>query len=732
MINLLEIVLLLCGLPLAMLLSGYWCAHRLAAASAAERLAVAVLGGLGLLLLNVSWINFVRPLEGVWAWLCLWPALLTVSLPGVRRQLRSDVSELLLTRNGALVVATSCIALAFLLWPVITRDDLVYFDGTSNHDAFFWISGAEHLKRNSYMEAPAWSSTQPLFNATPAIIGWTPPWGRMGAEGLLALTSSIVGLAPLKLYITATAALFIPWVAGVYLVLRTFYLREVHSHVAVCIIAFAPVFSFFYWNANLPNLLGALVGGLVVVATARVLRSAASRAAWAVFLVLGVHGLLCSYPEILPFVILPAGLIWLRSWFAKHALQDWRPKAACAAAWVCGLLVNPVTTLRAWHGFMVSFGAARSDQSWANLFESLTIYEYVPALATLAIEACSELGPWRGLALTILLICGALFALWRAKDRIDACLTLSGFMALLMYTIAAEFSYGWQKSVQFGGVLWAALMPAAVIGSLSLSKHLSVALRILQLAVLAVVVLFFAQTSLSVHTTTYRLSPKKSITQDWFSLREYAREHLRGAPVLVDGHSFSMAFFNSMWASYFLIDSHVYFAARGDENGGYLRDSVAREGSNDFPSPKGILVGRLWADTFDYNSPRLMDGASVALLANANRVLGWTGMYPASGIPQYASEQIELELLPHSPSTFEFEIAPRSPQWTEGVEWRVVNLVEDEISHATAQQGPPPWRFAVPLVELQRNVIRLEMVGTMGDPDPLPLQVRSVRITPRP
>ncbi|HTO04311.1 MAG TPA: hypothetical protein VL069_11445, partial [Opitutus sp.] len=183
--NVLENCLLLVGLPIGMILAGYWLAARLSQVSAAERLAVAALAGLAVLLWNIAAVNFFKPLSQGWALLCLWPVAITVFSPRARILLLRDVATVTFNRRGAAAIALSTTLLAVLLWPVLTRPSLIFYDGTSNHDAFFWISAAEHLKRNSYMELPATSAVRPLTNATPAIIGWKPAWGRMGGEGLL-------------------------------------------------------------------------------------------------------------------------------------------------------------------------------------------------------------------------------------------------------------------------------------------------------------------------------------------------------------------------------------------------------------------------------------------------------------------------------------------------------------------------------------------------------------------
>src|SRR5690606_24199544 len=144
----------------------------------------------------------------------------------------------------------------------------------------FWISAAEHLKRHSYMELPLINALRPLTNATPAIIGWHPTWGRMGAEGLLAFTSSIIGLAPVKLYLAATATLLIPWIAAVFLTVRTCFCGKLGMLATCARVVLQPVFVFFHGNSNLPNFVGAVMAAGAVIAPERGLRRDAGRGVW--------------------------------------------------------------------------------------------------------------------------------------------------------------------------------------------------------------------------------------------------------------------------------------------------------------------------------------------------------------------------------------------------------------------------------------------------------------------
>ncbi len=726
--NLLENILLLIGLPLGVILAGYWLAVRLTAIAASERLAVASIAGLATLLWNVAAVNFFRPLGDAWAWLCVWPVVVALVLPTVRRAFVQDFVSVATTRRGLAGGLFGAMFLVTLLWPLLTRPELVFYDGTSNHDAFFWISAAEHLKRHTYMELPGFTPTHPLTGAIGAIIGWHPAWGRMGGEGLLAFTSSIVHLAPVKLYLCASAALFVTWVAGIFLTLRTFLVGRLGFFGTAALVLLQPVFVFFHGNANLPNLLGALMAGGAVVATERSLHPAPRRGAWLLLVALSFHGLLCSYPEMIPFVVMPAGLLWLRVWFARGFKSAWRPAGAVALAWIGGIALNPVSAIRAWPGFITSFNTARANQNWANLFEPLTPFEYVPGLATLSVGTCHKLGFIVGAALTVALLAGLVLAVRRATDRLGGLFTLAGAGALLAYTLYTGFNYGWQKTVQFGGVFWAAFLPVAIVDAYTLLRPANARLRLLARGAALAVLALFAAATLFNCLDGHKWSRRKILTQDWFSLRDFSREQLREIPVLVDGSSFRMAFFHGMWATYFLPENPLYFAARGEENGGYLRGGVLNEARDPLPPIGGYLVSRDWADTFDANSPQWFLGDTVALLKRANRVKSWQGLYPDNGPPDAAGRHIVIELTPHSASELLFELLARhSTEWPDA-HWTVVAQVAGSAAFTTEISGRPPWHFTVPLTPGQLNRIEFTLASSVKSAEPFPFGVRHLKV----
>jgi hypothetical protein len=733
--NQFEGLLLLSGLSFGLVLAGYWLAALIETGPPAVRLAVAPLAGLATLLFMVSAVNFFQPLAGFWAGLCLAPVAATLLWPEARRRLGRDLASVARTPGVPWLAGLATLFLLFLLWPMLSHGGILFYDGTTNHDSFFWISAAEHLKRHAYMEPLGKNATQPLTNAAIAITTLQPAWGRMGAEGLLALASAISWTSPIKLYLYATACLLVPWLGGVYLAVRTFYAERLPLGAKLMLVAGQPIFIFFYSNANLPNLLGALTGAAAVVATEQILRDAGTpRTAfgWWCLLGLSLHGLYCSYPEMVPFVLLPGGLLWLRGCLVRAPGPNRRALLRVAVALLLSLILNPATVARAVHGFIGSFNAARANENWANVFAPVPLPEFLPALGTLCIAGAHFLGPGPGAALTVVLVAGSVLAWRRAGDRFGAVAVFAGSFALAGYTVATNFSYGWQKTVQFAGVFFAAALPCALVDAQIAAGRAPGLRRWLARAGLGLTVGLALFATVMSGLEIHKWSERKVISRDWFQLRELSHGALRGAPVLVETASFRMSFFYSMWSAYFLPESRLYFGERGDDGGGYLHPDIIQEGAHPVPPPRAFLVGRDWADSFDADSPRLRTGLEYALLEKCNRVTAMQGVFPLNGVPDFSSRALALTIRPHTASTLVFQLKPRDRALRSAASWRVTGRTEGGKDFTSVVAGPPPWQFKIPLTAGQPNRIAVTLETARPTTDPLPFAIDDLRVENQP
>lgn len=571
-VNAVGASLLVAFFPAGLVAAGYGFVAGLRDVSPTERLAIAMLAGLGAVLWSVSIVNVALPLVGLWAWVCFLLLLVPVARSSVLRQLRADIVALAGRRHVAGLLLGAVGVLIVLLWPLLSRPDVVFYDGTSGHDAFFWIIGAEHLQRFSYLQPAITHPAYPLFYSIDAISGFTPPWGRIGAEGLLALIAGLTGCSPLQLYVPVSAALFFPWVAAVYLVVRTFFVARCTFAAGLALVTLQPIYVFTAANGNLPNLLGAMAGGTGIVSLARLLTAEGERRVWLLLLAMSSHALMCAYPEMIPGIALTGLLLVVRE--GRRALRDRRASKvpAVLAALLLGLLLNPITTLRAGSGLFRTITEVAATASAGSIFDTVPAAAMLPAMATLSVSLGRELGSVGGIAGSLVVAVAAGYALRRARDRFGAVALFAGAAAILSYTLATGYDYGWQKVVQFSGVFLAALFPAAIVGAAGDVTPVRSPVRwLLVPATLAIAGAAMVANLVIVH----RYSREKALTRDWYALRDLSRGPWRNLPVLIDGATFARPFFYSMWAAYFLDESRVHFGS-APQSGGYLRQPVDR------------------------------------------------------------------------------------------------------------------------------------------------------------
>lgn len=727
-------LLFLFAAAVGILLSGYWLNAMNPAGTFAERLALAALAGLATLILVTGAVNFFHPLSATGAWVCLLPAAGTLLWRRTRNPLLSDLRSLASSHTGLMSLALGAVFLTCLLSPALKDRRAVFYDGTINHDSFIWITSAEFLQQHTYLETPKQSLTQPWMNMVDDNLGLKPRRGQLGMEALLALSSSLAATTPLHTCLYLAAALFLPWCAAVYLAVTTFYRAQISRVSLAVLVLLQPVFVFFHANSNLPNLLGAITGAMVVIATEQIIRAGTwrSRLGWSVLLALGFHGLIASYPEMVPFVLLPSGLLWLRPWFARRWAVVRISSVWVVSALLIGGVINPAITVRAWHGFFFAFGTARADAVFANLLEPLNAAEYLPGLATLSIQAADHLDTLLGGALTFILLIAAATGWRRARDRWGALCTLAGSGSLVVYTLVTGFSYGWQKTVQFGAVFIVALVTAPLLDAQLENLRKAGWRRPVAGICLACIITYYASATVLSFQHIHDLSRQKMLSEDWYALRGLSTTSLLEEPVLVETASFPMPFFHTMWCSYFLSSSRIYFARRGDEGGGYFRHETLPESAMPDGGPSAVLVGRRWAECFDSNSPRLLTGREYVLFRTTNRITDLQGVYPLNGIPANTSTRFSIAITPHSPARLRVTLVPhRVSDWPEAV-WRITHRTVSGVETVSGLNGPPPWQIDVALIPGVTQTVDCQVVSSDITAEELPFAVRQFVLEPSP
>lgn len=566
-------------------LSGYALLGWSFAPARSRRLLSAPVVGLALVLWLLSVVNLLLPLGTIACVVLLLPLLV---VGGVRRLRLALVSDLRAARSWAAPALLGLLTLLALpLCPLLGPGDLAFFDGTGNHDSFFWITGAARLQEYPYIDDSVSTLGTPLAWSSRVFLGWQPHWGRMGAEGLLAAVASLVRADPVEIALPVMTGLLVPWLATTAWLARTagWWPRSMVVAVGACLLQ--PLAFFTLFNGNYPNLLGVIVGTGWLLSVQAVPNDCPQRTSHVLGSAFLLHGVLVTYPELLPFAGLPAVLILI-------ATRQGRIPSCLLHLTLVALLsvaLNPVTTWRATSGFLTSFSLARGDEGWRSLFDGLSVFSYFPGWVTLSRDTVSFLDPWVTAAWSAALVLAAWSLLQRNRRRWIVLGSLSGFALLAAYTAITSFSYGWQKSAQFSALALSCLGSFGLLHLLSTAanKPLIRAAAALAAAGAALAVVDLVADAVSSART-------KGITRGMLALAAEAR--VRGdGPVLVLDDSFSQPFFHGMWASYLFRQNQAMYPSDALAAGGYLADEVKRfEPTRPPENALAYYVGREWAD----------------------------------------------------------------------------------------------------------------------------------------
>lgn len=708
-------------------ITGYVIAGLLKGISAGIRLCLAALAGLGQWLLLVATINLYWPLDLVASWGIIgggW--ILTFLLPYARRALIADFREWWRTPGCRWLGLSPLPIMGLLLLPLLLYPGQIFYEGTGNHDSYFWVSAAEWLQHHPYLVSPDIGKDLPMFRVSGAITGLQPAWGRMGTEGVLALVASGLNILPIKAYIYGQAGLFPFWLAGLAVFVQGVLCRRPPVWALVLGGCLQPLFYFYATNNNIPNLLGVLFAPVLLIGFVRLAEPGdVPRFGWVWLIAVSLHGSLCTYPEMVPFVLLVAGVAVL-----TRLPEAWRQgRLGAALGWVflaggMGLVLQPYTTWRAVHGFLNSFQLARGDMRWSNMLEILSGSSYFPALITLNVPSLRMLGPETGWLLSALLLVIGWQVLRRAADRPLAVVSLLSAFLLIGYTLATGFNYGWQKASQFSGIFIAGWFTTGALCLIPLTdkSRWSIPYK----AALTGLVTFLGLAMGYAGTLGTERAREKGIDARWLSLRTLSRDSLQGQHVEVVGATFLLPFFHSMWSIYALPYSELRFDSRGEQMGGYLREYYKNLPPAATP-PRAYLVGRNWADTFDALSPRLAEGRYHALVGRTNKVLKFEGLYPTNGVPDLVAPRAAITLVPAETAALYLEIVTRFRTPPQPPAMTLRYGPPDQSDTWKTQVVPYPWTCRVPVVQGTPVTIEI-LIPVSTDEVDRPLRLKTVRM----
>jgi hypothetical protein len=678
--------------------------------------------GLSVLLFILAALNSVLPIRGIVLFCSLLPALWTVVEKTSRRGLISDLGQLACNAESLRLTATGALMMAVLLGPFLWNPRLVFFDGSGNHDNFIWATLGDYLKTRPYLEPNHPDAPHPWLDLSINILGWTPNWGRMGAEGLLAFFSSLRGGPVALVYNAMVVALYVPWMAAVLWVLKLFFEPKPRFWVLLAAVVFQPVFVFFHANGNLPNLLGTLMGTGWVVAVHRLFYNRApdkmERNSWILLALLFGQGMLCCYPEAAPFLLVSGFMPVLGlGWISRPGTALWGV-LRLAVLTLAATFLNPVTGVRAIHGFLNSFGTAHANVSWGQhyLFENLAPGGFALALTSLSVKGLEALPAFISGMLALGVMALFVWGFLRSEQRGNIAALFSGSLLLLAYSFYSHFGYGFQKTVQFAGVFWGTAFPTGCLAWICYGKLLRPAAT--RMACLFLVLVYGYLTFMAVFRT-YVTSIKKRVTVDMMALRENPE-----APtsVLILGETFPQnAFFYEMWSSYLLPHSALVYSPRTPMPGAYLVDKVRLENPRSPEKPAAYLVSSEWAKTWDANAPRWKSTEHFVLVTQSNRLLESHGLSPTEMPPRFVEPDAELQLLPHRDSRLHLTLEPKVRGSHSPGAVTLRNEVPGKPAWEITLPEGVPWTLVIPLTGGLANTIHLKL--------PMACEITSVQIT---
>jgi len=612
-----------------------------------------------------------------------------------------------------------------LLLPYLVHPDLVFFEGAANHDNFFWSVGAEHLQKNSYLAGPVGSLSRPLYNVVGAITGLQPAWGRMGAEGLLAVTAGFLNLSPVYVHNFVVCALVLPWLFLVLAISRRLGMCRPNHGLLIVVCFSQPLLAFFVANGNLPNLLGALFGGGLWLIYLLLYLDPKARPLWPELFVgmFCVHGMLCCYPEIVPFALAPMCVVGLRDLIASRRLTISLRHQLCVG--LGGILMNPVTAIRAWHGFWESVSTARLDDAWANLFESLRLTEYLPGMVTLAVPAVNNYDVPFGVAVSLAIL-GTVYLVFRScLHRWLLFASLTGFFALGAYTMATSFSYGWQKTVQFSAVHLAVLLPAMGAGVLPGLGHLAFTRKWAARLAVSLTLGILVHGTLVTTWENLKGATRKGLTRGQLGFAQNLPEEYAKQTIYVDSSTFRLAFFHGMWSSRVFPDSPLLFTPREKQPAGYLVNFTRAPA---LPSTGLFYTSSEWAEAFDSEVPPLLSDRQAMLLPCHNHVTAMEGFYPLTGIPEWAKVRFSLALLPYADGWLDLHLQSISSM-PASVQLNATVLVEGKTTRVTAaRNGPKDYHLRLPLQGGVINTFNAVLDGAAPEESPDKFSLRILKI----
>ncbi len=481
------------------------------------------------------------------------------------------------TRIGisALIIALVTLlgVIVALNLPILLYHALI-FEGTGNHDSFYYTVVAHYMQHHSFYAPIIYTPEHPYNEITRWTFGSAAPIGRVGAEGYLAWLSSLFNRNPAFLYnATSTCGMIVAGLCCL-LLLSPARQREIRHGIArVWLIPAAlltPVLYESVFNSNYSTVYG--VAFFAAYLSASWMRSRTPRLVLAVLL---MTAMLASYPELVPMAWACLGIGLLFRWRPgrKFIAQTVRDGLRALRDMACSIVLFPWIAIPAWYVVFNAYIVMHASGPGTGLPDAnvgLAPARYM--LATLMAnrhigEATPEL-----LAAIILVLLAFLVVIGVLRGGRNAPL-LGGICAAFVVIVGIiyfqSYDYGKLKIVEYFAPLGTAIIISGTIGKLGTGSLGRIKAGLIGASSGAIIMVFAFTIRIMVNESLF-WGGLKRITPATMKLARAIQALPIGS--LVSFGSTPWPYYYSMWIPYLSDATFVY--STGFASGGYFSSYV--------------------------------------------------------------------------------------------------------------------------------------------------------------
>lgn len=561
-------VLTALGIPFFL---GYPIVGTLRSRPGLSRIIIATLTGLAILIVTLRSLQYLFPIHAV-----TWWVLAACAIPVVFLWLRTS-SYVRLLRDiraiGAVNIFTImalCVGLViFLNLPTILFNARS-FEGTPNHDSFYYVVVAKFMVGHSFYEKIPLSPGHPVFAFMPSVFGWGTPLGRVGAEGYLAWLSVLFNKDPVLLYNSlSTAGAILLGLTSV-LLFDTQLMRATERNKCTSLLVIlgflSPSIFTCVFNSNYATIYGVIFFA-AYMATSLVGYYRSHR----IFPIIFCAALIAVYPELVPIAWACLAVAMTLRWVSKRLPfnEVLRLSVHTLINAITGVILFPWTTLSAWfvakHSLMVASGPT-ATYSYPHLPPG--VVDRIAAFVTTSNSFATELPHEVSLALFVALafvFFRSLFSGMRRGSIVTAGIMIYAVMGAVL--LGHHYSYGSLKATEyFSPFIIPAFANGQLIGVNRTARWFSKGAMALPGVV---IVITFAWAISTLVRTSITWGRQKRIDPSTLKLASFIRELPRGA--LLTFGPIPSAYYYTMWLPYL---SNRTFLFTKQYDGGYLAPYV--------------------------------------------------------------------------------------------------------------------------------------------------------------